>query len=115
MLVGRGKFHQQKLCSFLCLLYHSPLVNKYVNILRLIELDLSLPFLYAGDSCGMEWSKIIILGMLLRVLYYSGYCPVTDHASMVSGFDQSVDSPRLRICLLLLNYPFYICLLGLYT
>jgi hypothetical protein len=55
------------------------------------------------------------IGYVVTCLYYSGYCLVTDHASMVSGFDQSVDAPRLRICLLLLNYPLYICLLGLYT
>jgi hypothetical protein len=45
---------------------------------------------------------------LLQVLYYSGCCLVTYYASGVQGFDQYVDAPRLRICLLLLNYPFYI-------
>ena len=50
----------------------------------------------------------MILGMLLQVLYYSGCCLVTYYDSGVRGFDQYVDAPRLRICLLLLNYPFYI-------
>jgi hypothetical protein len=61
------------------------------------------------NSCRTKWNKIMTLGMLLRVMYYSGCRLVTDYVFVIRGFDQSVDAPRSRVCLLLLNYPFCIC------